>query len=160
LARAGRGGCFDSEPTFRLAELARLRDRDDDALKRLREYFEGGGACAEAYRSLGEILLRKGELAGAEDAFQRAVGADRGFPGAHLGLGRLAATRGDADGAIRALQREIDVDPAAPAPYLEMGLVHERLLSDAAGASVWFARYRGARAGRALTARRSTLLAA
>ena len=142
LARLQRGGCFDREPTFRLAELARLRDRADDALKRLREYFEGGGSCAEAYRSLGDILLGKGELAGAEDAYQRAVAADRGFPGAHLGLGRLAAARRDTDVALRAFQQEIDVDPASPAPYLEIGLVHERLLADAAGAALWFARYR------------------
>lgn len=156
LTRAGRGSCFDRESTFRLAELARLRGLDDDALKNLKTYFEQGGDCAEAYRALGEILLRKGEIPGAEDAFQRALHADRALPSVRLGLARLAAARGDAEGAVRALQQEIDLDPAAPAPYLEMGLVRERLLGDAAGAAVWFTRYRE-RGGseEILTARRS-----
>ena len=117
-----------------------MRGDDAAALSRLEEYFEAGGACAEAYRALGEILLDRNETAGAEDAFERAARADAVFPGVHLGLAQLAASHGDGKRAASELAREIALDPDSPLAYLEMGLVHERLLGDAGGAAAWYAR--------------------
>ncbi len=142
LAAAGRGDCFAENASFRLAELARLRGRTDEALSRLREVFESGGDCAEAYRALGVVLSEREDLAHAEDAFRRALAADARLPGVRLGLARLAAARGDGAAAARLLDAEIALDPKAPLPRLELGLVRERLLADAAGAEAAFVKYR------------------
>jgi tetratricopeptide (TPR) repeat protein len=93
LALTGRGKCFAASPELRRAELARLRGRQEEALAHFREYFEGGGACAEAYQALGQLLLESNEWAGAEDAFQRALAVDPGFPGAREALDFLATRR-------------------------------------------------------------------
>ncbi|MEZ5063956.1 MAG: tetratricopeptide repeat protein [bacterium] len=143
LAAAGAGDCFAASETFRRAEVARLRDDVDGALGLLRTYFEDGGACAEAYRSLGEILLLQSrDLSAAADAFQRAVTADGALPGARLGLGLVSAMSGRAEDAVRWLSEEARLDPKSPAPCLELGLVYERLLNDPVRAETWFARYR------------------
>lgn len=141
LRRAGLGDCVVRDETFRRAELARLRGRNDEALSILREYFEGGGKCAQAYRALGFILLQINELPGAEDAFLRAKDAEPRLPGVHLALGQLAAIHGDGDSAIRELEAERRVRPDDPAPLLEIGLVHERIRRDPNEASKWFQRY-------------------
>jgi tetratricopeptide (TPR) repeat protein len=141
LRRAGLGDCIARDEKFRRAEIARLRARPEEALSILKEYFEGGGVCAEAYRALGSILLEIGELPGAEDAFERARNVEPRLPGVHLALGQLAAIRGDGDSAIRELEAERRVRPQDPAPLLEIGLVHERLRQDANEASRWFALY-------------------
>ncbi|HET9886557.1 MAG TPA: tetratricopeptide repeat protein [bacterium] len=141
LRKAGIGDCISHDELFRHAEIARLRGRNDEALAILREYFEAGGQCAEAYHSLGIILLQMNELPGAEDAFQRARDAQPRLPGVHLALGQLAAMRGDADSAIRELQDERRIRPQDASPLLEIGLVHERLRRDPQEASKWFQRY-------------------
>jgi tetratricopeptide (TPR) repeat protein/predicted membrane-bound mannosyltransferase len=141
LERAGRGGCFDASATFRLAEVARLRGRTEEALARLAAPEAAGERCAEAERVAAEMLLRKGDLDGADAALRRALEQDGSLPGVHLGMARLAAARGDGAAAVRALREEIEADPASPDPYLEMGLVLERLLADPSSARAWFARY-------------------
>lgn len=141
LSQGGVGDCFRESEMYRRAEVARLRGRDDEALARLQQYFESGGTCAEAYRALGQILIERNEVEGAEDAFQRAVRAAPRISGARRELGRIAAMRGDADGALRELEEEARVNPTDPSTYLEIGLVHERLRDDSALASKWFTRY-------------------
>jgi len=141
-APAGHDRCFAGSDDFRRAELARLRGRDDEALRHLRRYFEAGGSCAEAYRALGGILVARREWAGAEDAYRRAARADASLPGVQIGLARLAAGRGDAEAATAALRREIALDDRAAEPCLEMGLVLERLAGDPAAAERWYAKYR------------------
>jgi tetratricopeptide (TPR) repeat protein len=76
LRRESLGDCVLRDETFRRAEIARLRGRNDEAISTLRMYFEGGGKCAEAYRALGWVLLQINELPGAEDAFLRARTAE------------------------------------------------------------------------------------
>jgi len=142
LDAVGRGECFAESGDFRRAEVARLRNDVEGVLAALRRYFEGGGTCAEAYRSLGRVLLVTDAHPGATDAFQRGLAADPGLPGLRLGLGLLAAIDGRADEAIRWLEEETALDPAAPEPCLELGLVHERLREDGAAAETWYERYR------------------
>jgi tetratricopeptide (TPR) repeat protein len=141
LRRAGLGDCVLRDETFRRAEIARLRGRNDEAISILHEYFQGGGSCAEAYRALGLVLLQINELPGAEDAFLRAREVEPRLPGVHLALGQLAAIQGDGDSAIRELEVERRVRPDDPAPLLEIGLVHERIRSDPNEASKWFQLY-------------------
>jgi Flp pilus assembly protein TadD len=126
---------------LRRAEVARLRGRREEALTALREYFESGGKCAEAYLSLGLLLVEIDEMPGAEDAFVRARDAQPRLPGVHLALGRLAAIRGAGDEALRELNLEARLDPENPEPLLEIGLVHERILGDSTSANQWFAQY-------------------
>jgi tetratricopeptide (TPR) repeat protein len=141
LRRESLGDCVLRDETFRRAEIARLRGRNDEAISTLRMYFEGGGKCAEAYRALGWVLLQINELPGAEDAFLRARTAEPRLPGVHLALGQMAAIHGDSDAAIRELETEHRIHPGDPSPLLEIGLVHERLRSDPEQASKWFQRY-------------------
>jgi tetratricopeptide (TPR) repeat protein/4-amino-4-deoxy-L-arabinose transferase-like glycosyltransferase len=144
LAASQRGVCFAESRLFRLAEVARMRGRIEEALAVLRIYFEDGGHCAEAYAALGRILVGMGETEGARDALQRALREDGGFPGARVGLAQLAAGQGRIDEAVQMLREEIRRNPAFPGAYLELGLVHERLLDDPDGAAEWFTRYREA----------------
>jgi tetratricopeptide (TPR) repeat protein len=129
-ALGSRGACFDSSETYRRAEVARLRARPDLALERLREFFVSGGACAEAYRSLGRVLLAGDQFDGAEDAFRRALAADASLPGTRFGLAQIAAVRGDGAAATEYLREELSVAGSSrdPSVYLELGLVAERLL--------------------------------
>jgi len=133
--------CFAASATFRRAEIARLRGRGEEALGLLRGYFESGGGCAEAHRSLGELLLGARRLDDARDAFDRALAAAP-VPGAHLGLARIAAVRGDADGAVAELERELALDPGSAEAWLELGLVAERLLRDPGRADAAFRQFR------------------
>jgi tetratricopeptide (TPR) repeat protein len=141
LVELGVEDCFEASDLFRRAEIARLRGRTEDALAFFRRHFEGGGRCAESYRSLGELLLEARQIEGAQDAFQRALGVAEKIPGAHLGLARVAAVRGDAPLAVRHLEREIAIDPESAAAYLEMGFVAERLLDDAERAAEAFRKF-------------------
>jgi tetratricopeptide (TPR) repeat protein len=136
-----RGACFGASELLRRAEVQRVRGRSRAALDALRQYFEGGGHCAPAYLSLGRVLLTLGENAGADDALRRALVEDPELPGVRLALGQLAAGAGAADDAVALLRDELRVAPGDPAPLLEIGLVHARLLGDAAAAETWFDRY-------------------
>lgn len=161
--RAGlgeRGACFGESELLRRAEVQRVRGRAQAALDALRRYFEEGGHCAEAYLSLGRLLLTLGENAGADDALRRALAEDPGLPGVRLALGQLAASGGAAEDAIAVLRDELRVRPDDPAPLLEIGLVHARLLGDAAEAEAWFARYLAAGGDESVLRARRTFRAA
>lgn len=136
-----RGGCFGWSELLRRAEVSRVRGRAQPALDALRQYFEEGGHCAEAYLSLGRVLMTLGETAGADDALRRAQDEDPALPGVRLARGQLAAAGGAADEAIALLEDELRVRPDDPAPLLEIGLVCARLRGDAAAAEQWYDRY-------------------
>lgn len=135
------GACFGESELLRKAEVSRVRGRPQPALAALRTYFEGGGHCAEAYLSLGRVLLTIGEEAGADDALRRALAEDPDLPGTRLALGQLAASRGNADEALDQLRGELHVRPGDPSPLLEIGLVYSRLKHDQTTAQEWFDRY-------------------
>jgi tetratricopeptide (TPR) repeat protein len=137
----GISDCFVGSDVFRRAEIARLRGRGEEAFGRLREYFDGGGECAEAHRAVGELLLESRRPDEARAAFERAL-TRATLPGAHLGLARVAAVRGDPDAAVRHLESELQIDPESSAAYLELGLIAERLLNDASRADEAFRRFR------------------
>jgi len=142
LAKRGVPDCFAGSATFRRAEVARLRGNYPQALVRLGTYFmEEGGRCAEAYRSLGEVLTFANEREGAGDAYERAIAADSRLPGAHLGLARVAAAGGDAERALAELDLELRIDPSSADACLEKGLVYDRLRDDHQAAQEWFDRY-------------------
>jgi tetratricopeptide (TPR) repeat protein len=142
LDQRGLGRCFRESAGFRLAELARLRGRQAEALARLRRYVEDGGACPEVYATLGQVLLASNQLGEAESALRQALSLDARFPGVHLTLGRIAAARGRGEEAVRYLETEARIDPENPVPHLEIGLVYERILGDTARAERSFGVYR------------------
>jgi Flp pilus assembly protein TadD len=71
-----------------MARLGRL----DEAERSLRKAIEVGPQFAEAYSSLGLLLLRRGDFAGAADQFERAVRLSPGDPRPIKNLARLLAT--------------------------------------------------------------------
>jgi class 3 adenylate cyclase len=92
------------------AEITRLHGRLEEA------EAEARIACEEllaqnpllargAFNELGEVLLRRGDLAGAEEAFGRAIGLGSD---AQPGLARLQLAQGKADAALRGLARVLD----------------------------------------------------
>jgi tetratricopeptide (TPR) repeat protein len=134
-------GCFRQDESFRLAELVRLRGRRDEALERYRSIFAKDHECADAYRSLGELLVEKGDLEEAERCLTRALEIEPRFPGVHLALARLDAMRGMGEMAAGHLERELEVDPGKPIVHLELGLVRELLLGDSLRAEESYRRF-------------------
>jgi class 3 adenylate cyclase len=92
------------------AEITRLHGRLEEAEAEARiacdELLAQNPLLARyAFHELGEVLLRRGDLAGAEEALGRAIelGSD-----AQPGLARLQLARGKADAALRGLSRALD----------------------------------------------------
>lgn len=75
----------------------------------------------EALYALGEAYRRRGEVANAESAYQRAAAARPQEAEPYLGLGRLYAAAGRRDDAIRALRRGLELDPQSPEIQFELG---------------------------------------
>jgi class 3 adenylate cyclase/predicted negative regulator of RcsB-dependent stress response len=95
---------------FHRAEISRLHGRLDEAEGEVRTacdelLVQNRSGAAWAFNELGEVLLRRGDLAGSEEAFGRAMelGSD-----AQPGLARLQLAQGKAEAALRALSRSLD----------------------------------------------------
>ena len=74
LNRLIKGGVGSGELYFSLGELFRLRGEEDDADKAVAAYRKSVNATdtpADLYRSLGLVLEKKGDTAGARDAFTK-----------------------------------------------------------------------------------------
>jgi tetratricopeptide (TPR) repeat protein len=104
--------------------LNRFQDRVAAARKaadagRLDEARDGYAAAiawspdtAFLYRDLGAVELRRKNLPGAEQAFQKAVALDPTDPRALSGLATVLDERGNPDGAISALERAYALEPS------------------------------------------------
>lgn len=95
---------------FHRAEISRLHGRLDEAEGEVRTacdelLVQNRSGAAWAFNELGEVLLRRGDLAGSEEAFGRAIelGSD-----AQPGLARLQLAQGKAEAAVRGLSRSLD----------------------------------------------------
>ena len=76
---------------------------------------------AIAYTNLGNIRFRRGDEAGAEELYRRAIEVDPRQPEAHYNLGYVMLERGDARGAIAVLRARARGRPALRRRALQPG---------------------------------------
>jgi class 3 adenylate cyclase len=122
------GGYYPGLCRVHRAEVVRVRGDYDDAERDVLAACEqllsrNRNAAAWAYQELGEIRFRRGDLAGAENAFHeaRAHGLEP-----QPGLARLQQSRGDLTGALHSLERalrEETLNDAENRPFLLPELV-------------------------------------
>jgi tetratricopeptide (TPR) repeat protein len=94
-SRLGEAGQYDFRETtlLRLGNRLREQKRPDDALAVYRAASEVFPASANAQAGIGQVCLEKGDLAGAEAAFRRALELEPGNRGAAQGLKAVEAKR-------------------------------------------------------------------
>lgn len=97
-----------------LAEQGRLGEAERE-LRRIVESTtyttkQTGGIAASAYQTLGGILSRRGDFAGATDALQNAARLDPGRAAVHAELGSALAELGRFDEAIASLGEAVRLD--------------------------------------------------
>ena len=113
---------------LQLAEAYLAANRSDDALKQYDEVLKVDGSHRAALLGRGDVLLAKGDLAGAATSFQQIVdgaqggefaAADPQLAQAYYSLGSIALLQDRAKDAITALERAVRIEPTdADAWYL------------------------------------------
>ena len=73
------------------------------------------------YNNLGALLQKKGDLAGAEAAYLKAIEIDPRHVDAHSNLGVLLEKKGDLAGAEAAYLKAIEIDPCDAGAHLKLG---------------------------------------
>jgi tetratricopeptide (TPR) repeat protein len=91
-----------------------LRHRDESVTSRVYE------SKALLEYCLGIVLEGAGDVAGAREAYGRALVEDLAFSPAHVRLGRLLAASGDTAGARKELEQAVELAPDAPVPRLTL----------------------------------------
>jgi tetratricopeptide (TPR) repeat protein len=76
---------------------------------------------ARVHDSLGVALRKKGDLAGAIAAYQKAKARDPGYAPAHYNLGIALQARGNLAGAIAAFRQAANLNPTWPEAYNNLG---------------------------------------
>ena len=69
----------------------------------------------------GRLRAARGDLAGAEEAYRRALAIDPRAPEAHWELGRALAAAGRSDEAAAAFRALLEIEPAHGPAWLELG---------------------------------------
>ncbi len=90
---------------------------------------------ALAQSHLGNILLQRGDLAGARQALERSLQIYPEFSDGHNSLGAVLERQGEIDAALLAYQTAIDLSPDYRPPHLSLGFLYIRkgMTSDALG---------------------------
>ncbi|MCE9583627.1 MAG: tetratricopeptide repeat protein [Planctomycetes bacterium] len=86
--------------------------------------FAGDPDPAAAHKAVdeGDAARAKGDLAGALEAYDRAVAADSASPSGWHHRGLVRRQDGKLAEAIADLERAVELDPAAPGPHNDLGL--------------------------------------
>ncbi|UCE87548.1 MAG: tetratricopeptide repeat protein, partial [Deltaproteobacteria bacterium] len=79
------------------------------------------GDLAASLVELGQAALARGELAEAENRFERALRAQPASAPARVGLGRVAAARGQSQEAEERFQEALELDPGSVDAHLGLG---------------------------------------
>ena len=98
-------------PTLELAKFYYRHQRFNEAESVAREVLAADPMHAEAHNTLGMILFREGDWAGAERHFRLALHYDRWMADAHANLAAVANARGDLTGALREYDAAIRLAP-------------------------------------------------
>jgi tetratricopeptide (TPR) repeat protein len=120
-ALASLKAAVDLEPSSCMAHFhyGRLLGQGAEAADHLRTAIAIRPEWADGYQELGEILLASGDYAGAEAAFNSAIGASKAPRGAaHYGLARALYGQGKPADAKTALQKAIELVPNLVDAYL------------------------------------------
>lgn len=106
-----RGDCFDDE------------GRQDEAEIDYREALRCDAECWRAEHALGVIASRKGNVAEAQQRFDRTLDVNPEFAKAYSNRAALAVHRGDYHAALSDFQTAIDIDPDLSAAHTGRGRV-------------------------------------
>ncbi len=108
-----------------LARLAMERNELSEAGSLLQSILDREPDAVEVITTLGQVLEKQGDSAGAEQAWKRAAGLDpdRAQPRNHLG--NLARVRGDGDEAEIWYRASIEADPYFMGAYNNLALVYQ-----------------------------------
>ena len=96
---------YDSAAAEMQLLLAELRQRDE---RRLQEAYL---SKAFVEYTIGRLALARGDAAGAEEAFGRAIVEDLAYVPAHEWMGNVALARGDLEAAIREYAQAVELRP-------------------------------------------------
>ncbi|MGF1602987.1 MAG: tetratricopeptide repeat protein [Thermosynechococcaceae cyanobacterium] len=89
-----------------------------------RTYLKERPQSALGHRTLGWLLLKKGDLDESKQSFEQAIQFDPKDDNAYVGLGALARKRQDSDGAVKYYQDAIAIQPKNPEAYGSLVVVH------------------------------------
>ncbi|HUI06361.1 MAG TPA: tetratricopeptide repeat protein [Verrucomicrobiae bacterium] len=98
-------------PTLQLAKFYYRHQRFNVAESVAREVLAADPMHAAVHNTLGMVLFRKGDLAGAERHFQLALRYDRWMADAHANLAAIADAQEDLAGALREYDAAIQLAP-------------------------------------------------
>jgi tetratricopeptide (TPR) repeat protein len=98
-------------PWRALSYLAEITNNPEDALRYIELAYENNPTDAWTLYQRGRIHASRDDLAGAQDAFVRALDEELDFPDALAAMGDLAYRRGDNAAAERYLERSVSLDP-------------------------------------------------
>ena len=96
---------YDSAAAEMQLLLRELRERDE---RRLQEAYL---SKAFVEYTIGRLALARGDAAGAEEAFGRALAEDLAYVPAHQWMGNVALARGDLEAAIREYAQAVELRP-------------------------------------------------
>lgn len=129
-------------PRLALAQIYEAANRPDSALEQYDEVLRANAPEKTALLGRGDILLAKGDFAGASKAFTRVIGTasrkefsniDPQLEHAYYGLGAVAIAQGRSRDAVAALETAVRVDPADADAWYLLGTAR-LATSDAKGA--------------------------
>ncbi len=114
-------------------------DRNDEALKLLKEAIRIEPEYATAYNNLGMILREEDRLDEAAAAFRRAIELRPNYAAAHNGLGATLQDLSDLDDALCHFQEALEINPRYAKAYYNLGNLHQ-LRDEASEAEACFRR--------------------
>ncbi len=124
--RDGALHCRSAIVRVKLADFLQRHDRLDEAERVLRDVLQTDPLNAAAHNSLGTVLFKKGDVAGAEEQFHLALRYDRWMVDAHANLAAVAGARSDWAGALGQYQDALALSPSNADLYYAMGVMLTR----------------------------------
>ncbi len=131
--RAAMAQTITAAPSLKLADFLQRHGRLDEAGHILRDVLWTDPLNAAAHNSLGTVLFKKGDVAGAEEQFHLSLRYDRWMVDAHANLAAVAGARKDWAGALGQYQDALALSPSNADLYYAMGVMLTRSGDASAG---------------------------
>jgi tetratricopeptide (TPR) repeat protein len=126
LAKARELAPAEPAPLLALGDLDSHRGASSSAIGRYRAALALDPDDAVAWLKLGNALTRERDLAGARDAFERAIERASDLSAAHNGLGAVLLGLGESDAAEKAFATAALLDASDPNPLRNLALLYQR----------------------------------